>query len=220
MKFDLLPPWLKHDENINLGNADIILLDVQLPDGYGPILLEETTSLPIRPPIILITAFGDIDMAVDAMRKGAHDFLQKPIRLAQLEKSIQRAEEMVAMRRELNHLRQNRQERLDFIIGQTAIMKSLLNHAQRAAEASVSVLITGETGTGKEVLANAIHKFGPRHDKPFIAINCAAIQSTVLESELFGYEAGAFTGAEKRKHGLMEVADEGSYSWMKFHQCR
>lgn len=196
-------------ENINLGNADIILLDVQLPDGYGPILLEETTSLPIRPPIILITAFGDIDMAVDAMRKGAHDFLQKPIRLAQLEKSIQRAEEMVAMRRELNHLRQNRQERLDFIIGQTAIMKSLLNHAQRAAEASVSVLITGETGTGKEVLANAIHKFGPRHDKPFIAINCAAIQSTVLESELFGYEAGAFTGAEKRKHGLMEVADEG-----------
>jgi two-component system, NtrC family, response regulator AtoC len=196
-------------ENIHLGNADIILLDVQLPDGYGPLLLEETAQLPVRPPIILITAFGDIDMAVDAMRNGAHDFLQKPIRLAQLEKSIHRAEEIVSMRRELNHLRQNRQEHLDFIVGKTAKMKALLNHAQRAAEASVSVLITGETGTGKEVLANAIHKVGPRQGKPFIAINCAAIQSTVLESELFGYEAGAFTGAEKRKHGLMEIADEG-----------
>jgi transcriptional regulator with PAS, ATPase and Fis domain len=88
-------------------------------------------------------------------------------------------------------------------------MQSLVNQAQRAAAASVSVLITGETGTGKEVLAGAIHKMSPRSNKPFIAINCAAIQSTVLESELFGYEAGAFTGADKRKHGLMEVADCG-----------
>jgi len=196
-------------ENVRLGNPDIILLDVQLPDGYGPMLLDEISVLPNRPPIILITAYGDIDMAVDAMRNGAHDFLQKPIRLAQLEKTIQRAEEIVAMRRELNHLRQSRQENLDFIIGKTSKMKALMNQAQRAAVASVSVLITGETGTGKEVLANAIHKMGPRQNKPFIAINCAAIQSTVLESELFGYEAGAFTGADKRKHGLMEVADEG-----------
>jgi two-component system, NtrC family, response regulator AtoC len=196
-------------ECIRLGNADIILLDVQLPDGYGPVLLEETAQLPMRPPIIMITAFGDIEMAVDAMKSGAHDFLQKPIRLSQLEKSIERAEEIVAMRRELHHLRESRQQQLDFIVGKTSKMKSLLNHAQRAADAAVSVLITGETGTGKEILANAIHKIGPRHNKPFIAINCAAIQSTVLESELFGYEAGAFTGAEKRKHGLMEVADEG-----------
>jgi transcriptional regulator with PAS, ATPase and Fis domain len=88
-------------------------------------------------------------------------------------------------------------------------MKRLMDQAARAAAVSVSVLITGETGVGKEVLASAIHKMGPRANKPFIAINCAAIQSTVLESELFGYEAGAFTGADKRKHGLMEVADEG-----------
>lgn len=196
-------------ENLRLGNADIILLDVQLPDGYGPSLLEETSSLPTRPPIILITAFGDIEMAVDAMKSGAHDFLQKPIRLAQLEKSVSRAEEIVAMRRELNHLRQTRQEKKDFIIGNSKQMKRLMDQAARAAAASVSVLITGETGVGKEVLASAIHKMGPRTNKPFIAINCAAIQSTVLESELFGYEAGAFTGADKRKHGLMEVADEG-----------
>ncbi len=196
-------------ESLRLGKADIILLDVQLPDGYGPSLLEETASLPLRPPIILITAYGDIDMAVGAMKNGAHDFLQKPISLAQLEKSILRAGEIVAMRRELAHLRQSQQDELDFIVGSTPKMQALVDQARRAAEASVSVLITGETGTGKEVLAKAIHHMGPRANKPFVAINCAAIQSTVLESELFGYEAGAFTGAEKRKPGLMEVADDG-----------
>lgn len=191
------------------GKADIILLDVQLPDGYGPSLLDETAAFPMRPPIILITAHGDIEMAVEAMKNGAHDFLPKPIKLEQLEKSIQRAEEIVKLRRELAHLRKARHEQMDFIIGTTPEMATLMDQAQRAAEASVSVLITGKTGTGKEILAMAIHKMGPRSDKPFIAINCAAIQSTVLESELFGYEPGAFTGAEKRKLGLMEVADGG-----------
>ncbi|MEW5872501.1 MAG: sigma-54 dependent transcriptional regulator [Chloroflexota bacterium] len=190
------------------GRADIVLLDVQLPDGYGPTLLEEDAS-PNRPPIILITAYGDIEMAVEAMKNGAHDFLQKPIRLAQLEKSILRAMEIVAMRRELDHLHRSRQEGSDFVIGSTPGMQALLDQAQRAAQTSVSVLITGETGTGKEVLASAIHRMGPRAGKPFIAINCAAIQSTVLESELFGYEAGAFTGADKRKLGLMEIAEGG-----------
>jgi DNA-binding NtrC family response regulator len=194
---------------VQRGSADIILLDVQLPDGYGPDMLEETAHLPVRPPIILITAYGDIEMAVEAMKNGAHDFLQKPIQLAQLEKSIQRAQEIVAMRRELAHLRQAQHRQADFVVGQNPQMQNLLHQAQRAAAASVSVLITGETGTGKEVLASAIHHLGPRANKPFIAINCAAIQSTVLESELFGYEAGAFTGADKRKHGLMEVADGG-----------
>jgi len=191
------------------GNADVVLLDVQLPDGYGPHLLEETSHLPLRPPIILITAFGDIDMAVDAMKNGAHDFLQKPIQFTQLEQSIQRATEIVAMRRELAHLRSNQQHGGKFIIGKSPAMVSLISQAQRAAAASVSVLVTGETGSGKEVLANFIHKSGPRASKPFIAVNCAAIQNTMLESELFGYEAGAFTGAERRKNGLMEVADGG-----------
>ena len=186
-------------ERLRQGDADIILLDVQLPDGYGPSLLDEVAIMPVRPPIILITAFGDIEMAVDAMKNGAHDFLQKPITLVQLEKSVNRAVEIIAMRRELTHLRQSRQGDLDFIVGSSPQMRALQDHARRAAEASVSVLITGETGTGKEVLASFIHRSGPRANKPFIAINCAAIQSTVLESELFGYEAGAFTGAEKRK---------------------
>lgn len=189
--------------------ADIILLDVQLNDGYGPSLLEETSHLPNRPPIILITAYGDIDMAVEAMKNGAHDFLQKPIELDRLEETILRAQEVVAMRRELNHLRAAQRKELDFIIGETKEMKTVIQQAQRAANASVSVLITGETGTGKEVLARAIHAMGSRADKPFIAVNCAAIQSTIMESELFGHEPGAFTSAEKRKPGLMEIADDG-----------
>jgi two-component system response regulator AtoC len=171
------------------GEPDIVLLDVQLPDGYGPDLLEETIKLPMRPPIILITAYGEIEMAVEAMKNGA--------------------KEIVAMRMELNHIRQSQQAQINFVPGNSPQMRGMLQAMQRASQASVSVLITGETGTGKEVVARAIHLGGPRSSKPFVAINCAAIQSTMLESELFGYEAGAFTGAQKRKHGLMEIADEG-----------
>jgi two-component system, NtrC family, response regulator AtoC len=193
-------------KTISAGSADIVLLDVQLPDGLGTSLLEEGAGAN-RPPMIIFTAHGDIEMAVEAMKKGAHDFLQKPIKFERLEQLIQRAGKSVSMRRELGHLRQVRQE--DFVLGKSAEMKTLLQQAERAAQSAVSVLITGETGTGKEVLAQAIHRTGPRADKPFIAINCAAIQSTVIESELFGHEAGAFTGADKRKSGLMEIASDG-----------
>ena len=196
-------------QHLRDNTADIILLDVQLPDGYGPNLLEETANLSVRPPIILITAYGDVEMAVEAMKNGAHDFLQKPIQFNQLERSIRRAQEIVSMRQELAHLRSTQRQNLGPMICVNAKMRSLLDLAQRAASVSATVLITGETGTGKEVMANAIRQMGPRQNKPFIDINCAAIQTTVLESELFGYEAGAFTGAEKRKHGLMEVADSG-----------
>lgn len=196
-------------EQLNSGNADIVCLDVRLPDGYGPVLLEETLHIPNRPPIIVITAHGDVDNAVYAMKNGAHDFLEKPIDLVELEESIQRAGEIVSMRRELSHLRASQHKDLNFVVGKSPAMQTLLDHAQRAAEASVSVMITGETGTGKEVLARAIHGMGPRAKKPFIDISLPAVQSTVVEAELFGYEAGAFTSAEKRKPGLMEIADEG-----------
>src|SRR5512138_1300836 len=113
-------------ESINRGNADIILLDVQLPDGYGPVLLEETAHLPVRPPIILITAYGDIDMAVDAMKNGAHDFLAKPIQFSQLEKSLQRACEIVSMRRELTHLRETQKRSGATIIGEKTSLQTTL----------------------------------------------------------------------------------------------
>jgi len=196
-------------ENLRQGRADIILLDIELPDGYGPSLLSETAGMPMRPPIILITGYGDVGTAVEAMKNGAFDFLEKPIILTDLEKSILRALEIVAMRRELALLRQSQQAGSEFIVGSTPAMNTQMDGARRAAEACVSVLITGETGTGKDILARAIHQMGPRANKQFIPINCAAIQITVMESELFGYEAGAFTGAEKRKPGLMEVADGG-----------
>jgi two-component system response regulator AtoC len=191
------------------GDVDVVVLDVRLPDGYGPNLLLETSRMANRPPIILITAFGDIEMAVDAMKNGAHDFLTKPLQFTQLDQSIQRACEVVMMRRELAHYRHLQQQNADFVAGGSKKMKDLLSMAQRAGKMSVSVLVTGETGTGKEILAKFIHQNGPRKNKPLIAINCAAIQPTVLESELFGYEAGAFTGAERRKIGLLEVADNG-----------
>lgn len=190
------------------GSADVILLDVELPDGLGTTLLEETSRMPNRPPIIIITAKGEIDMAVEAMKNGAHDFLQKPLKFERLEQTIQRAGQTVAMRRELNHLRQV-QKQSDFVLGQSEAMKTLLIQAERVAQTSASVLISGETGTGKEVLAKAIHRMGPRADKPFIDINCAAVPAMTIESELFGHEVGAFTGADKRKQGLMEVANDG-----------
>ncbi len=194
---------------LNRGAGDVVVLDVSLPDGYGPSLLYEAANLPVRPPVIIITAFGDIEMAVDAMKNGAHDFLAKPLSLSQLEISINRACEIVQMRRELAHFRQSQQQSLNFVRGKSPAMEDVFNKAQKAAQVQVSVLITGETGAGKDILAQFIHKSGPRMNKPYIAINCGAIQATVLESELFGYEAGAFTGADRRKHGLMEVADGG-----------
>lgn len=196
-------------EILSKGITDIILLDVRLPDGYGPNLLEDIARAPQRPQVIIITAHGEISMAVEAMKNGAQDFIQKPIDLLQLEKTIRRADEIVSMRRELNHFRSSKSNQGEFIVGETPSMKAVMNLAQRAAESSVSVLITGETGTGKEVLANFIHQAGPRAGKSFVDINCPAIQPTMFESELFGHEAGAFTGATHRKNGLMEVADGG-----------
>ena len=194
---------------ISKGVADIIILDVRLPDGYGPHLLTETSRLPMRPQVIIVTAHGEVSMAVEAMKNGAQDFMQKPLDLLELEKSVNRAAEVIYMRRELAHFRSNKGNLDEFIVGDTPEMKHILELAGRASESSVSVLITGPTGTGKEVLAQFIHRNGPRSGKPFIDINCPAIQPTMFESELFGHESGAFTGAISKRNGLMEIADGG-----------
>jgi len=196
-------------ERVKKGDGDVVLLDVQLHGEYGLNLLYETAMMPARPPIIVITGFGSIDMAVDAMKNGATDFLQKPLDMSLLEKSLQRAREIVAMRRELEHYREAQMQKGNFVIGTNEVVKNTVQQALVASEKQVSVLITGETGTGKDVIAKYIHSIGPRANKPFISINCAAIQSTMLESELFGHEAGAFTSADRKKPGLMEIADGG-----------
>ncbi len=194
---------------IETGAADIVLLDVVLPDGSGLSLLELIERENPSPPVILITAFGEVDIAVQAMKQGALDFLQKPLDLEQLIGAVERASEVVSLRRELALLRKSSQDQYEWIEGDTPEMARIADEAERAAGASVSVLITGETGTGKEIMANVIRMAGPRADKPFVAINCAALPDTMIESELFGHEAGAFTGATKRKPGLLEVADGG-----------
>ncbi len=191
------------------GMGDVILLDVELPDGYGPNLLYEIPQLLHRPPVILITGHQSIEIAVEAMKNGALDFLNKPVKVEQLEQSLNRAVEIVKMHRELSMFRASQKHSVQFITGTSKAMQRVLMQAERAAQASVSVLITGDTGVGKDVLAQYIHSIGPRNSKMYVPINCAAIQSTMLESELFGHEAGAFTGAEKRKLGLMENADGG-----------
>ena len=209
--YEVIAAYTLEEARTNLKNesADIILLDVKLPDGYGPNLLEESLRLPMRPHIILMTAWGDIETAVNAMKGGAHDFLQKPINLDQLLESVKRAEEIVSMRRELLHLRKAQIQELDFIVSKSQIMKDLLAQIQRVANTSVSLLLTGESGTGKDILAKATHQMGTRKNKPFVAINCPAIPITLVESELFGHEKGAFSDANTRKYGLMEVADGG-----------
>jgi DNA-binding NtrC family response regulator len=194
---------------LDSGAADIILLDVMLPDGSGLTLLDRIALENPSPPVILITAFGEVDTAVDAMKKGAQDFLQKPLDLDQLLQAVEKAREVVALRRELDMLRRSSSEGVEMVVGETSKMQSIMREAERAATAQASVLITGETGTGKNLLAQAIRHMGPRSEKPFIPINCPALPDTMIESELFGHEAGAFTGAQKRKPGLIEVADGG-----------
>jgi DNA-binding NtrC family response regulator len=197
-------------KQLNIGNADVVLLDVELPDGFGPNLLIETSTWPSRPPIILITGYPDIEIAVDAMKNGALDFLIKPIKLDRLEFTIKKAVELVSMRRELAMFKTNQKKDFQFVPSKNPKVQHLFNLANRAATTGTHVLITGETGVGKEIFAKYVYNYGSRTSKPFVAINCAAMQDSMLESELFGYEANAFTGADsKRKHGLMETADGG-----------
>ncbi len=196
-------------QHLDAGAADIVLLDVRLPDGSGLSLLDRLELENPRPPVILITAHGEVEMAVEAMKKGAQDFLEKPLDIERLLNAVHKCQEIVALRRELELLRRAASDQVQMVVGETPRMKQIMDEAARAAQAQVSVLIEGETGTGKEVLARAIHAMGPRADKPFIPINCPAMPDTMIESELFGHEAGAFTGAQKRKPGLIEIADGG-----------
>lgn len=205
----LAATYAEAKEHVQKGDCDLVLLDMQLTDGYGPNLIIEMATMPYHPPVIMITGYGDIETAVEIMKSGAMDFITKPVDFPRLQKAIKRASDYVSMKRELDHLRDAQNQNVDFVVGKSPKMLEIVELAQKAAQKKANVLITGETGTGKDVLARYIHKVGNRSTKSMVSINCAAIQSTMLEIELFGYEANSFTGAaQKRKVGLMEVADE------------
>jgi two-component system response regulator AtoC len=189
---------------------DILLLDFNLPDGHGLDLLRKLSATKPRPQVVVVTGTASIPTAVEALQLGAADLLEKPVDMTRLKGVVQRATEVVRLQRELDYYQQSaRAEAMDWVMGETTAMQAVLKEARRAAATSTPVLITGQTGTGKDVLARAIHMMGPRAAKPYIPINCAALPADVIESELFGHEAGAFTDAAKRKPGVVEAADGG-----------
>lgn len=191
--------------------VDLILSDINMPGESGLQFLETMIdSIPC--PMILMTAFGSIESAIDAMRKGAFDYVIKPFKLAELKVVVERALEVRQLKKENSFLRATleQSQSKEGIIGKSPKMQAVFEVIKRVAQTTANILINGESGTGKEMVARAIHESGPRAHKPFIAINCAAIPANLLESELFGYVKGAFTGAVSSKVGLFEAADGGT----------
>jgi DNA-binding NtrC family response regulator len=191
--------------------VDIVLLDLRLPDVNGISILRKLKRSEPDVNVIVLTAFGAVNSAVEAMKLGAYDYIDKPSDTSKLKLVIQRALEELAMRREIERLRQQPGGYArGWIVGESKKMRGIARLVTQVAKNKVTVLLQGESGTGKEVVARAIHSESPRAARPFTVINCAAIPSELLESELFGFEAGAFTGAKRRKKGLLEVADKGT----------
>jgi len=193
---------------------DVVVTDLKMPEMDGMELLKRLREQDLGLPVIVATAFGDLSSAVNAMRAGADDYLTKPIEFDALLLAIERTTEHRALRAEAENLRrQARQpegEGLRGLIGTSAAMQSVYRVARQVAGSRATVMITGESGTGKGELARAIHALSPREKAPFIALHCAALAESLLESELFGHEKGSFTGADKRRSGRFEQADGGT----------
>jgi two-component system NtrC family response regulator len=203
------------DEGLNAVAArtiDLVLTDLRMPGGGGLALLEGTRAINPEIPVIVMTAFGTVASAVDAMKKGAADYLTKPIDLDELEVLIGRTLERRALVAENLALREQLETRYRLAGLETSNprMADAINTAARAAASRATILIRGESGTGKELVARAIHYASPRRKGPLIAVNMAALPDTLIESELFGHERGAFTGADRERRGRFELADGGS----------
>ena len=197
------------DEN---DHARLAVCDLRMPglDGLG--FLQEVKERKLDLSVMLVTAYGSIESAVEAMRVGADDYLTKPVDLYELRKRVMNLIERQQLKEEVSNLREMLDKRYGFesIIGRSAPMEHLFEQMRLVAPTRSSVLIVGDSGTGKELVANALHRASPRRNERFLAINCGAIPSDILESELFGHERGAFTGAVTRKTGKFELAHRGS----------
>jgi DNA-binding NtrC family response regulator len=193
-------------------NVDVLLCDINMPRIDGMEVLRRVHERPNPPEVIMLTGQATVETAVEAMKLGAYDYLTKPYSITELDVRVKQAAEKRRLRVDNLRLREQlaRQSGLPEIVSVSAAMTEAVRLVERVAPSEASVLITGESGTGKELIAHAIHRLSPRADGSFIDFNCAAFQESLLESELFGYEAGAFSGAKGRKLGLIELADGGT----------
>ena len=199
-------------EAIEANEFDVILTDQKLPDREGLDIVAAVTQSESPAAVVMLTAYGSVELAVDAMRRGAYDFLTKPFSAENLKAVIQRAARHTLLRRENTLLRSavGTLEGKSEIRGRSPGIMRLRSMIERVGPTDATVLITGETGTGKELVERAIHKVSNRAHKPLVSVNCAAFPETLLESELFGHEKGAFTGADHLRHGLFETAHQGT----------
>jgi DNA-binding NtrC family response regulator len=189
---------------------DLVLLDLQMPRMGGIEVLRALRKERIVVPTIVITAHGSIETAVEAMKEGAYDFITKPIDANHFDIVVRKALEREGLKRELELFSEDADKRYRLVIGKSEKMKEAVDTAKKAATSKATVLLLGESGTGKEVFARAIHNWSERQSQPFVAINCVGLSKELLESELFGHEKGAFTGADQLKKGKMELANGGT----------
>jgi len=199
-------------ESIRQSTIDMVLTDFRMPGMNGLELVKAIKELNPSIDVVLLTAYGSVDDAVAIMKAGAYDYLTKPVDLDELEILLKRLTEKRSLQEENRQLRERLQEKFKFehIISQSGEMEAVLNTAGRVAQSKAHVLIRGESGTGKELVAQAIHYASPRRDKPFVTVNVAALSENIIESELFGHEKGAFTGAIHQRSGRFEQADGGT----------
>lgn len=199
-------------ERIVQWSPSIVVTDLKMPRMDGMELLSRIGELPRRVVVVMLTAQGSIESAVDAMRMGAYDYIPKPVDPIRLRTILQNASRQRESDVELEVTRRQLRDtgKLGPLVGTSPQMKSIFSLIERVAPSNVSVLVTGESGTGKELVARALHELSARRNKPFVAVNCAAIPETLIESEIFGHEKGSFTGALERRAGCFELAEEGT----------
>ncbi len=203
------------DEAFNLMEAqqfEVIITDLRMPGKSGLKVIDKALALSNKPAVLMMTAYGNVESAVEAMKRGAVDFLTKPVQIERLEILIQRAMKTKTLEVEVKQLHERLDEKfsMEGIVGHSARLAAVIERVKLVAPSKATILIEGETGTGKELIAQAIHQASPRARAPFVTVHCAALPPALLESELFGHERGSFTGATERREGRFEIADSGT----------